>query len=106
MANTHTTFNQDEWEFVPYSFKDFIKMLSKTKLNDFGEYDITIPLPISEEPIDFDLLLKDFANQIYKEKVPNKAILSAFYSKAYQIKQEAKKDKEILDIEPQELIKQ
>ena len=105
MANTNTTFNQDEWEFIPYSFKEFIKFLSKTRLNDAGEYDITVSLPTHEEPIDFNLLLKDFANQIYRTKSPDKAILAAFYSKAQQIKQEAQKDKDILNLEPEELIK-
>ncbi|MBE5757624.1 MAG: hypothetical protein E7345_01660 [Clostridiales bacterium] len=105
MANTHTMFNQDEWEFIPYSFKEFLKMLSKTKLNDSGEYDITVPLPMNEEPISFDLLLKDFANQMYSKKAPDRAVLAAFYSKAHQIREEAQKDKDILNMEPEELIK-
>ena len=105
MADTHTSFDQGEWEFLPYSFKDFLKMLSKTKLNDSGEYDITVPLPMREEPISFDLLLQDFANQMYREKAPNKTVLTAFYSRAQQIKQEAQKEKDILNIEPEELIK-
>ena len=79
-------------------------MLSKTKLNDPGEYDV-VPLPNHEESIDFDLLLKDFANQIYSEEAPDKAVLTAFYTKAYQIKQEAQKEKDILNLDPEELVK-
>lgn len=104
MAYTYETFNQDKWEFIPCSFKEFLKMLSKTKLNDFGKYDVTVHLPGRKEPIDFDLLLKDFANQMFIAKAPDESVLKAFYTKAYQIKEETQKDKDILNIEPQELI--
>jgi len=108
MANTHTTFDQKEWEFIPYSFKEFLKMLSMTKLNESGEYDIKCPLgllPEREEPISFNLLLKNFANDIYSTEIPNKTVISAFYSKAYQIKQDAQNARDLLDQEPEELIK-
>ena len=106
MANTQGTFNQKEWTFKPYSLKDFLNMLSKTKLNDNNEYDIVVWLNINHsEPIGFDLLLKNFVSDVYKNKKPNEKIIAKFYQKAYQIREQAKKDKELLNKEPQEFIK-
>ncbi len=99
-----TSFSKDEWEYFAFTFKGFLKMLSKTKLNDNYEYDITVPLPVNNEPISFDLLLKNFVADVYNSKSPNKDVLAKFYSKAYQIKEEAKRDKEILDKEPNEFL--
>ena len=107
MANTHTSFNQEEWEFIPNSFKEFLKMLSKTKLKDDNEYDITIVLHSAyEEPFSFDSLLKFFANDMFDVEAPNKKTLIDFYSNAYQLKLEAQNDRQILNMEPEELIGQ
>jgi len=106
LAFTHSTFNQEEWEFIAVDFKEFLKMLSKTKLKDNYEYDITVPLRDTyEEPISFDLLLKNFATDMYCDKSPDENVLRKFYSKAYQIREGAKTDKEILDKEPKEFLK-
>lgn len=104
LACTNNTFEQDEWEFSPYSFRDFLKMLSKTKLNDDNQYNVVISLPEGEKSVSFELLIKEFAGQMYHSKAPNKNRLSKFYSSAYQIKQEAEADKMLLETEPQELI--
>ena len=108
MADTQTTFNQEEWTFKPYSLKDFLKMLSKTKLNEENEYDIFLDLaivPTREEPISFDKALKIFVTDLYRDKVPNEKALAKFYQKAYQIRQAARKDKEILNKEPRDYLK-
>lgn len=104
LACTNGTLDQEEWEFVPTSFKEFLKMLSKTKLNDDNQYNVVISLPEGEKSVSFELLLKEFAGQIYHSKAPNKSRLSKFYSSAYQIMQKAEADKILLETEPEELI--
>ena len=104
LASTHSTFNQEEWEFNPVNFKDFLKMLSKTKLNDNGEYDITVPLPGREEEVSFETLLKSFASKMCNKKKISREVVSEFYTKAYQIKKDAKEDKDFLDAQPSMVI--
>ena len=104
MANGDISSDQKIWEFTPYSFKEFLKMLSITKLNDDNQYNVVISLPEGEHPVSFELLLKEFAGQMYNSKAPNKSRLSNFYSSAYQIKHEAEADKILLETEPEELI--
>ncbi len=93
--------------FIPKSFNKFLKMLSKTKLNKDGEYDIVVnldPVNHEEKNISFEHLLKIFARNECQVKAPNKDVLSNFYSKAYQIKQETQNEKNILDTSPKDLI--
>lgn len=106
MAKTHSSFEKDEWLFVPTSFKDFLKMLSKTRLNDNNEYNIVVPLHLNcEEPISFENMLKSFVEDVYKDISPNKNAIIAFYKKAYMVKKTAQQDREVLDIEPEEFSK-
>ena len=104
MANGDISSDQKTWEFSPYSFKEFLKMLSMTKLNDDNQYNVVISLPEGEQSVSFELLLKEFAGQMHHSKAPNKNCLSKFYSSAYKIRQEAEADKKLLDTEPEELI--
>ena len=104
LAYTNGTLDQKTWEFTPRSFKEFLKMLSITKLNDDHQYNVVISLPEGEHPVSFELLLKEFAGQMHHSKAPNKSRLSKFYSSAYQIMQKAEADKILLETEPEELI--
>lgn len=105
MAFTHMSFSQDEWDFIPTSFKEFLKMLSKTKIGENSEYDINVLLqPTQEKSIAFDALLKHFASEVYADRSPDKDELGSFYQNAYQIKQEAQRDGEILNQEPGALV--
>lgn len=109
LACCNCTFDQEEWDFAPYSFKDFLRMLSKTKLNECGEYEIDASLPLTIErnrfePYSFDELLQTFARQVYATKPADKDALSDFYKKAYTIQEEAKKEKELLDKKPEDFI--
>lgn len=91
----------DRWNFNATSFKECLNMLKKTKLSNSGEYDISVLLqPNYTEPIDFDQFLKVFTEREYSVKAPNEKVISDFYNKAYQIREEARRDKEILEREP------
>ena len=48
MANCHSTFNQEEWEFIPVSEKDFLKMLSMTIVK-IGNSDYEQGVPSSSD---------------------------------------------------------
>lgn len=104
LANTKGCFNQEEWEFVPKSFNEFLKMLKLTKIQYNEDYDITAPYTTLKDKRNFDDVLKTFASYVYREKVPNEKELAKFYSKAYQIRQKTLNDCKTLKKKPNELI--
>ena len=104
LAYTHNTFNQDKWEFTPTSFKEFLKMLEKTKMNDNLDYTTFISLPGRAETVSFDDTLQSFASNIYTYKRFSEAELKDFYTKAYKIKQEAEDTKNLFKTQPGDLI--
>ena len=88
------------------SFKNFLSLLSVTKVNSDGAYNITEYISyVSERPVPFDKLLQKFAEIVYTRTVPDEAKLSKFYKKAYAIKEEAQKGRNILNTPPKEMIK-
>ena len=108
LAYTKSSLNQESWEFFPVTFNEFLKMLSKTKVNSENEYDNYMSsntVPAYYTPVDFNTFLKDFVKYVYSDKEPNEEVISKFYQKAYQIKEKAVKNREILNKEPQEFIK-
>ena len=112
LANCHLEFDQTKWEFKPYSFKSFLKMLSKTKLSESGSYNITTGPIIyhwsdiwEEYEVTFDELLKHFASYVYAEDDPNENDLKKFYTEAYQIKENSQRKQNTLNQEPTELLK-
>ncbi len=107
LAYTHAHFDQKNWQFIPTSFKEFLKMLSITKLNEAGEYDVDIELNIGHfEPLTFDVLLQHFASEMYNINSPNERDLQDFYTRAYQTKQDAQLDQSLLDTDPSEFVNQ
>ena len=105
LAYTHAKFDQKNWQFIPVSFKDFLKMLSKTKLNDADEYDVDIQLNLDHyERISFDRLIQIFASEVYNVNAPSEKALQDFYTSAYKIKEEAVLDKKLLETEPEDLL--
>ena len=113
LSNPNSSLDQEQWVFSPNSFRMFLKMLSKTKLTDNNEYDIstnapsTCPFDINYEiPISFDTLLQEFASEMYVAKAPSQEALQDFYTKAYAIKQDAELDKALLEKEPSEFVNQ
>ena len=102
MANCHSTFNQEEWEFIPVNEKDFLKMLSMTIVK-IGNSDYEI---LSEEceSISFDTLLQNFIWEIYKTKKPDEKEMKEFYQKAYDIRKTAINERELLNKKPNEFI--
>lgn len=108
MALTNSSMDKNKWEFFPVTFNEFLKMLSKTKVNKENEYDIFMSsntIPAYYTPVEFDAFLKDFVKYVYSDKEPNEELISKFYQKAYQIKAKAVKDREILNKNPQDYIK-
>ena len=90
LANTNLSTNQKDWKFSPSSFKTFLKMLSKTKLAGNYEYNIKINSSLEiEEPIPFDVLLQEFAAEMFEVNAPTEKALQEFYTSAYKIKEEA-----------------
>lgn len=92
----------DRWKISPNNFNDCIHMLKKTKLAD-NEYNIVVKLQ-RDEPIDFETFIKAFAGQQYAVKAPNEQVISEFYNRAYQIREEARRDKKLLEREPSSYI--
>ncbi len=107
LAFTNGTTDENKWEFIPTSYKEFLKMLSKTKLDNDCDYKITMEFAYidMQKDISFEKLLKIFASNMCDIKAPNKDILIKFYTKAYQIKKEAQNERKLLNSEPTELIK-
>ena len=102
MANCHSTFNQEEWEFIPVSEKDFLKMLSMTIVK-IGNSDYEIENN-KGDTVSFDTLLQNFIWEIYKTKNPDEKELKEFYQKAYDIRKTAINERVLLDKKPNEFI--
>lgn len=96
-AFTNMTFNQDEWEFKPVSFKEFLKMLEKTKLDDCDNYNIVAG---GREDVEFEELLQGYATDYYSDKPVDEKELAEFYTSAYNIKAAAIENKKLLDVDP------
>ena len=104
LAYTHTSFNQDKWEFIPISFKEFLQMLSKTKINENNEYNITnLTSHNHEEASSFESLIQTFACQMYRFKSPSEKKLREFYINSYQIKNNTLLDDSLLNKTSKEL---
>lgn len=102
MANCHSTFNQEEWEFIPVDEKDFLKMLSMTIVK-IGNSDYEIENN-KGDTVSFDTLLQNFIWEIYKTKKPDEKELKEFYQKAYDIRKTAINERVLLDKKPNEFI--
>ena len=102
MANCHSTFNQEEWEFIPVNEKDFLKMLSMTIVK-IGNSDYEIENN-EGDTVSFDTLLQNFIWEIYKTKKPDEKELKEFYQKAYDIRKTAINERVLLDKKPNEFI--
>ena len=102
MAYCHSTFNQEEWEFIPVSEKDFLKMLSMTIVK-IGNSDYEIENN-KGDTVSFDTLLQNFIWEIYKTKKPDEKELKEFYQKAYDIRKTAINERVLLDKKPNEFI--
>ena len=102
MANCHSTFNQEEWEFIPVNEKDFLKMLSMTIVK-IGNSDYEIENN-KGDTVSFDTLLQNFIWEIYKTKKPDEKELKEFYQKAYDIRKTAINERVLLDKKPNEFI--
>ena len=89
----------------PTDFRTFLNSLRATKLQDNLKYDIVKTTALYESAGKFEELLQFFAKQIYEGISPNKEKITKFYKKAYEIYEQAKKDKEILLTDPSELVK-
>ena len=96
-----------QWKFIPLSFNMFLKMLSKTRLNYDGEYEITAfrSYSFNEEKLTFEDLLKRFAEIMCNESTQNEKKIKEFYKKAYKIKNDAQKINIFLKTDPNELCK-
>ena len=96
-----------QWKFIPLSFNMFLKMLSKTRLNYDGEYEITAfrSYSFNEEKLTFEDLLKRFAEIMCNESAQNEKKIKEFYEKAYKIKNGAQKINNLLKTDPSELCK-
>ena len=90
-----------KWAFEATSFKKCLSMLKKTKLNDDYEFYI---YNSSMKEMDFEQFIKVFAGQQYAVKAPNEQVISEFYNRAYQIREEARRDKKLLEREPSSYI--
>jgi hypothetical protein len=100
-----SSYSQKDWRYYPVSFRSFLKMLSKTKLNDDYEYDVILPLSENHaEQIDFEKLLQIFANIVYKNASPKEDVLSKFYNMAYEVRADARCDKELLERDVEDFI--
>ena len=102
MANCHSTFNQEEWEFIPVNEKDFLKMLSMTIVK-IGNSDYEIENN-EGDTVSFDTLLQNFIWEIYKTKKPDEKELKEFYQKAYDIRKTAINERVLLDKKPNEFV--
>ena len=105
-AYTNTTFKQDEWVFKPESFKEFLQMLKKTKLNAENDYEIVIDLPMRKETMTFEDLLQGFATDFYSDRPVNEKELAEFYIEAYNIKNAAVENRKLLDVNPADYLKE
>lgn len=104
-AFTHTSFNQEDWEFIPTSFNEFLKMLEKTRLDESNDYKVTINLPMREEPLSFETMLQGFASEMYKDKPVDEKELAEFYASAYKIRKDARENRKLLEVAPAEFSK-
>ena len=89
LAYTHSSFNQEKWEFVPNSFNEFLSMLQKTMVDENGEYNITLCLPGREENYSFYSLVDSFCSEMYFYRQPSMTTLKKFKNSAYKIKEES-----------------
>ena len=93
--------------YAPTTFRGFLKLLSKTKVNYEGHYNIirsNSPFP-GTHPVAFDDLLQEFVGIVYDRRVPDATKISEFYKNAYAIREEARKGRRILNTPPEEMIK-
>lgn len=105
-AFTNMTFNQDEWEFRPTSFKDFLKMLEKTKLAYGEDYEVVVNLPMRKEQMTFEDALQAYATEYYSDIPVNEEELAKFYTSAYEIKAAAIENRKLLEVSPADYAKE
>ena len=101
-AFTNMTFNQEEWEFRPTSFKEFLKMLEKTKISSEDDYEVIVDLPMRKEQMTFEDALQSYAAEYYSDRPVDEKELAQFYTSAYEIKASAIENRKLLDIDPAE----
>ena len=80
-------------EVLPSSYKEFLTMLKRTKLNDEGEYNITLCVDGKEENYSFYSLIDYFASKVYMYNYSmHLSTVGRFITQAYSIKELATKE--------------
>ena len=89
----------------PQNFLEFTECLKRTKMNG-EDYQILQYDTFSGENVNtsFNVLLKSFIKEVYKDKPANKDAIEKFYKKVFDIRSEAKQSAEILNANPEELL--
>ena len=93
--------------FMPKNFKQYLNCLELTKLNDeTKEYSILLEKNSGSKQISFGEALKIFVNVFKEDEVKiSENQIKLFYEKSYAIYRNAKNNSEVLNKEPEDLIK-
>lgn len=91
-ADKHSTLNQNQLEFKPTSFNEFLTMLKKTIVNENGDYNIALCVAGREEHYSFHSLLDSFCSEMFFSRPTSAKAIKQFKISAYKIKEDTVKE--------------
>ena len=90
---------------TPKNFKEFLKCLERTTIQEDMNYSITEILGKKVLDTNFDCLLNFVVEDVFKTHNPSTREIISFYKVANKIKENAVKEKQIINKIPKEYIK-